>query len=195
MAVELLNANGIKPEDFAGHVYRLLRDGRRKFRNLFVIGEEGCGKSFLFDPLEELFKAMTTPASKYGWADAADSEVIYLNDFRYGPGNAGSDGTGLIEWDTLLRLLDGSSVKLKRPRNVYSSDVELKRTNTIPIFGNGSKFIESIAPSLEDRVREQTMMNARFIIIRLTHRVPQEQRVDCEPCPSCFSRLVLLGKE
>ena len=195
MAIDLLEKNGANPIEFGRCVYRLLRDGRKKFRNLFLVGNEGCGKSFLFDPLESLFKVMTTPATKYGWADAAEVEVIYLNDFRYGPGNVGPDGTCLIEWDTLLRLTDGSSVNLKRPRNMFASDVEIKKTNTVPIFANGPSFIENIAYGMDARVKEQAMMDSRFTVIDLNYRVPPDDRIDCEPCTACFARLALLGKE
>lgn len=194
MALQILSWNGIPKEDFASDIRKLILEGRRKGNNLFLVGDEGCGKSFLFDPLEVIFKVLNTPASKYGWADIVTEEldVVYLNDFRWGPNNVGPDGTGIVEWDVLLRLLEGATVKLKRARNQYATDATVLRSNTIPIFGNGSEFIESISFGLAKQ-REQEMMNQRWKIYYLRHRIPNELRVHIAPCGACFARLTLLG--
>lgn len=195
-ALELLALNAIPSHDYALSVRELLRVGRRKLRNIFIKGDEGCGKSFLLDPLEKIYSVLTTPASKYGWADIEDKqhEVVYLNDFRWGPGNMGPDGTGLIEWDVLLRLLDGSSVKMKRPRNLFSTDAELPRSNTIPVFANGADMIESVCYG-NGKQREQMMMDKRWKLYAFHHRFADEVRVDLDPCGACFARLALLGEE
>ena len=196
MATQMLDWNDIKTEEYATAVRKLLTEGRRKPNNIFIVGEEGCGKSFLMDPLEDIYKVLTTPASKYGWADIEtdELEVVYLNDFRWGPENIGPDGTGLIEWDVLLRLLDGSTTKMKRPRNVFSSDALLPKSNTIPVFANGSALVESIAFANKKR-REQDMMDMRWTVFYFKYRIPKAVRVHVPPCGSCFARLALLGAQ
>ena len=184
-----------RKEVWAAAVRKLLTEGRRKPNNIMILGEEGCGKSFLMDPLEEIYKVLTTPASKYGWADieSDELEVIYLNDFRWGPENIGQDGTGVIEWDLFLRLLDGSTVKMKRPRNLFATDAVLPRSNTIPVFANGSTMIESIAFGTARKLTEQRMMDLRWTVFHFRHRIPTHVRVHVPPCGSCFARLALLG--
>ena len=66
MATEVLEYNKIPLLEYAEALYALFRDGRRKGRNVFLKGPEGCAKSFLLDPVEVVLKCLTKSASKYG---------------------------------------------------------------------------------------------------------------------------------
>ena len=71
---------------FASAVKDLLTKGRGKFRNLLPVGRTCTEKTFLFDPLCDLFKTFVNPAvDKYAWVGAEESEVTYLNYFRWSP--------------------------------------------------------------------------------------------------------------
>ena len=195
MAKEILDLNDIAVVEFAEALFALFRDGRRKFRNVFLTGPEGCGKSFILDPLENVFSCLTKPASKYGWAEIIeeDRDVIYLNDFRWGPENIGDDGTGIIEWQQMLTLFDGSTTKFKRPRNLYASDVTLPKANTIPVFANGAELIESIAYGAKKRAETQ-MMEKRWKVFQFKYQFPEDRRIYIKPCGACFARLCMEGK-
>ena len=87
-----------------------------------------CGKSFLLCPLELIFKTFRNPRSgQYAWVDLGDKEVPFLNDIRWTP--------EIIHWEELLNLLEDQAVHLPWPKNMFSSDLCIARTNTIPIFG------------------------------------------------------------
>ena len=98
-AREVLKNNKIHPVVFASALKDLLTKGRGKFRNVMLIGCACSGKTFLLDPLCLLFKAFVNPASdKYAWVGAEESEVIYLNDFRW--------TSTLMSWKDFLLLLE-----------------------------------------------------------------------------------------
>ncbi len=126
-AREVLKNNGIHPvvHVFASALKELLTKGRAKFRNLLLVGRTCTGKTFLFDPLCDLFTTFVNPAvDKYAWVDAEESEVIYLNDFRGSP--------EMISWKDYLLLLEGHIVHLLAPKNQHSSDICID--TDIPVF-------------------------------------------------------------
>ena len=129
-AREVLKNNNIHPVVFASVLKDLLTKGRGKFRNVMLVGCACSGKTFLLYPLCLLFKAFVNPASdKYAWVGAEESEVIYLNDFRW--------SSTLISWKDFLLLLKGHIIHLPAPKNQYSSDVCID--NDVSIFAGGAE--------------------------------------------------------
>ena len=85
--------------------------------------------------MEIIFECFTSPAhGKYAWIGQDEKEVSYLNDFRH--------SNKIIAWGELLNLLEGATYKLSRPKNVPKTDLEIPRSNTIPIFGKSIEPIE-----------------------------------------------------
>jgi len=75
-----------------------------KNNNLLITGPTNCGKSFLLNPLEIVFKAFVNPANgKYAWIGLDECEVAYLNDFRW--------SQEMITWSDFLLLLEGQTAK------------------------------------------------------------------------------------
>ena len=92
-----------------------------------LVGPTNCGKSFLLDPLELIYKTSMNPsATSYAWVGLEECEIAYLNDFRYTP--------ECIKWNDFLLLFEGQTVNLPRPRNQFSSILTISRDNTIPFF-------------------------------------------------------------
>ena len=74
-----------------------------------------------------IYKAFINPANAlYAWIGLEECEVAFLNDFRWTP--------EIIAWSDFLLLLEGQTVHLPRPKNKFSSDMEIDRNNTIPFF-------------------------------------------------------------
>ena len=133
-AKQVLQQNGINLYSFASAL-RQLEKGRQKRLNILLVGPTNCGKSFLLNPLELIYKTFINPATgKYAWIGLDEHEVAYLNDFRWSP--------ELIEWSDLLLLLEGQTIHLPRPKNVFATDLCIPRENTIPIFATSKRPIE-----------------------------------------------------
>ena len=72
-------------------------------------------KSFLLKPIELIFKTFRNPATgKYAFVGVDEKEVLFLNDFRY--------SSEIIAWSEFLLLLEGDTVHLPRPKNMYATD-------------------------------------------------------------------------
>ena len=174
-ALEILEQNCINIKEFSDALLKALNFGRGKGNNIFLIGPKDCGKSFLLEPLEDLFECFINPTrGKYAWLSLEGKEVILLNDFRY--------SADLLEWNDLLLLLQGAPVSFSRPRNVFASDFLLGMDVDLPIFATGQKRIVH-----EDR-RETEMMNCRWHYFVFT-----QLRTDdgTQPCTCCFAKLLL----
>ena len=88
------------------------------------MGPSNYGQTFLLKPLESIFKTFANPDSDiYAWVGADDAEMIFLNDFRWSP--------ELIEWKSLLLLLEGGQVRLPAPKNHFSCDINIERDTAV----------------------------------------------------------------
>ena len=61
MAEQMLRNNKLHPFVLAEALRTLIIKGRGKRRNVMVIGPANCGKTFLFRPMEKLFKVFCNP--------------------------------------------------------------------------------------------------------------------------------------
>ena len=112
--------NKVNAYVYAAAIRELLTLGRGKFRNIIIVGPANCGKTFLFKPLEGIFKVFCNPANdKYAWVGADQVEIIVLQDFRWSP--------ELIAWKDLLLLLEGETVKL--PSLLSSAEARVINSN------------------------------------------------------------------
>ena len=60
--------------------------GRGKGRNLYITRPANRSKPFILDPLRVIYKPFVSPATcSYAWLEVEETEVIFLNDFRYTP--------------------------------------------------------------------------------------------------------------
>ena len=94
-----------------------------------------------------------------------------------------------------LLLLEGQTVHLLRPKHQFATDMCIDRTNTIPFLATSKAAIEFIGKYNARDERETDMMCARWHTFQFSYQIPREQIKDLEPCPHCFSELVLLGCE
>ena len=61
-AEQVLQQNRIDVSVFATAMYDVLKNGRGKFRNIYIHGPANCGKSFLLKPLKEIYTTFSNPA-------------------------------------------------------------------------------------------------------------------------------------
>ena len=187
-ARQLLRWNGHNTYTFTTAIRQCLIKGRSKHTNVFIYGDTNCGKSFLFEPLELMFKAFVNPATgRYAWVGLDECEVAFLNDFRW--------TSECIAWSDFLLLLEGQTVHLPRPKNQYATDLVIERTNKIPFFATSKEPIQFYGRYNNRDDRECEMMASRWNTFEFTRKMTQEEIITMEPCPACFSKFVLLGSE
>ena len=180
-AMLLLEKNQIPFDQFSRSVHQLLEKGRGKYRNVMVIGPANCGKTFILNPLNIIFRTFTNPAStSFAWVGAEEAEVLFLNDFRWSP--------QIIAWHDLLLMLEGQLVHLPAPKSHYNKDMIFDRDT--PIFCTSKYPIIFVKNGAIDQ-RETEMMSVRWKIFTFNYQIPEAEQEEISPCPNCFSRLIL----
>lgn len=180
-AISLLGKNHVSCDHFAHCVRVLLEKGRGKYRNIMLTGPANCGKTFLLNPLNIVFKTFTNPAStSFAWVGAEKAEVLFLNDFRW--------SQQIIAWHDLLLMLEGQLVHLSAPKSHYAKDMVFDRDT--PIFCTTKHPIVLVRSGHVDE-RETEMMSVRWKVFAFNYQIPVEDQKEILPCPTCFSRLIL----
>ena len=153
-----------------------------------LVGPTNCGKSFLLDPLEIIYKTFMNPsATSYAWVGLEGCAVAYLNDFRY--------TSECIKWSDFLLLLEGQTVNLPRPKNQFSSDLTISRDDTIPFFATSKSPIEySGKYNIRDDL-ETEMMSSRWKVFRFNNQIPMYKVKNLPRCPHCLVKLIMQGSE
>ena len=181
---DVLVNNKVHPILFAAAIRDLLTLGRGKYRNVMIVGATNCGKTFLLRPLELLYNTFSNPAAdKYAWVGAAKAEIIWLNDFRW--------TRELIEWKSLLLLLEGDRVNLPAPKYHFATDVCID--SDVPIFATSKDVIKYRGSYNAEDKSEDDMMASRWKVFRFTRSIPESEQKKIIPCPHCFAKLVLQG--
>ena len=114
-ALEVLDWNHIYSVAFAEAVRNAMVRDRGKKCNIILVGSWNCRKTFLFAPVQHMFKTFSSPSNgKYTWLEAEDFEVMFLNDFRL--------IQQMIPWSDLLLLLEGQPVRFLTQKNHRATD-------------------------------------------------------------------------
>ena len=130
-----------------------------------------------------MFNTFVNPATgRYACVGLDECEVAYLNDFRW--------SQEIIAWSDFLLLLEGQTVHLPRPKNQYATDMSINRTNTISYFGTSKGPIYNVRDD-----KESDMMSSRWQLFQFHYQIPASDTKNIQPCPYCFSELVLQGSE
>ena len=126
MAEQVLRNNKLHPFVFAEALRTLIIKDRGKHINMIVTDTANCGKTFLFRPMEKLFKVFCNHAiDKYTRVEVVGAEVTFLNEFRW--------CKELISLMEMLLLLEGQPIQFHAPKNHYSKDVCL--LSDTPVVG------------------------------------------------------------
>ena len=181
MATNVLQLNGINRNIFSQSVRELLEKGRGKYRNMYLKGPANCGKTFLFNSLGTIFNTFVNPAStSFAWVGAENSEIIFLNDFRWSP--------QLIPWQNMLLLLEGQTIHFSAPKTHHAQDILFDKDT--PIFCTSESEIVSLRGGVLDD-RETEIMAVRWRVFGLHHQIPESEQRNIPPCGRCFAKLIL----
>ncbi|XP_033630881.1 uncharacterized protein LOC117292827, partial [Asterias rubens] len=176
----LLN-NDLCNKSFSKAVTTLLDEGRGKYRNIMITGPANCGKTFLLNPLNKIYNVFTNPATTtFAWVGAEQSEIIFLNDFRW--------TSQIIPWQDLLLLLEGQLVHLPAPKSHFAQDLILNKDT--PIFCTRKNPIVLVKGGSVDE-RETEMMAVCWKILPFHHQIPEDEQKCVPPCTRCFASLIL----
>ena len=90
------------------------------------VGEGGCGKSALLEPLDEIFTACSKPegGSTVPLAPLLSSEICLWQDFEH--------NEATVRFTDILSILVGEGVNIRRP-----GALNVKHKNTAPCFLSG----------------------------------------------------------
>lgn len=180
-AEEVLKNNGVIASSFGESVFDLLVKGRGKYRNIMIVGPANCGKTFLLNPINKIFKTFSNPAcTSFAWVGAEEAECLFLNDFRWSP--------AIIQWHDFLLLLEGQLVHLPAPKSHYAKDIVFDKDT--PIFATGKHPIMYVKGGAVDE-RETEMMAVRWKVFHFNSQISQEKQKEIPPCCKCFARLIL----
>lgn len=180
MAEDILQRNNIDKVEFAEAIQTLLEKGRGKYRNIFLKGPANCGKTFLLNPLNVVYRTFTNPATTtFAWVGAEEAEVLFLNDFRWSP--------QMIPFHDLLLMLEGQEVHLPAPKTHYKQDISFARDT--PIFCTSKEEISFVRGGVLDE-RETEMMRVRFAVFSLHSQIPEREQIITASCARCFSELI-----
>lgn len=185
-AVSILQSNGINVYVFAAAIRNALKNGRGKGNNVLIVGPTTCGKSFLLTPLQLVYNTFSNPSNtKYAWVTLEGKEVALLNDFRW--------SQECIDWKDFLLLLEGDTVNLPRPKNSFTTDLTIERSNTVPFFSTSIRRFEFIGKGNSRDEGETAMMDTRWQVFTMTKKIVNPKKM--EPCRRCFADLVFKGHE
>ena len=100
---------------FAAALRDLLTNGRAKDRNIVICGPANSGKTTILNPITTIFDAFTNPSSsKYAFAVAEETEVIFINGLRWSP--------DMISCQEFLNFLKGQNVHLAASKSNFAVD-------------------------------------------------------------------------
>ncbi len=185
-AREVLRNNGVNAYVYAAAVRELLVKGRGKYRNIMIIGPANCGKTFLLDPLNEIYDTFTNPSSaSYAWLGVEDKEAIFLNDFRY--------SQEIMPWKDILLLLEGQALHLAAPKTSYAQDILFDKDT--PIFATSKETIKFPGKYNTTDEIENEMMAVRWKTFVFHHQIPESDHKVLPRCKKCFASLILLGHD
>ena len=167
---------------FGRDVCRALALGAKRGVNVAVVGEPGCGKSMILQPLELIFCTMPPPedGSTFPLAGIVNVDVILWQDFEY--------SSRTVNYMDLLRVLVGERVGVRIP-----GEKNVSVNNKAPMFYSA---LEKIAPhksmSHAAYTRKSLAMDERFVLREWSRPLPMARRhADFPHCAPCFASFML----
>ena len=96
----------------------------------------------------------------------------------------------MIPWHDMLLLLEGETVKLPAPRNIYSEDIVI--STDVTIFATNKSSIKHSDPYNASGDRETEMMTARWKNYEFHHQFSPKEQKNLPLYPRCFAKLELI---
>ena len=179
--LQTLQQNDISVEKIRSAVKEFLRKGRGKYRNILIIGPHNCGKTFLLKPLSLVYRSFVNPGtSTFVWVGAEQAELLFLNNFRWGP--------QVIPWHDLLLLIEGEPVHLPGPKTHHAQDILL--TSDTPTLATSFSELQFIKHGVICDT-ETEIMKVRWKAFKFHRRISESQQRSISSCGRCFAQLAL----
>ena len=100
----------------------LLEKDRGKYRNILLTGPAICGKTFILNPLNVVYKTFSNPAStSFAWIGVENCEILFLNDFRW--------SSQILAWHDMLFSFRHSGILHGKTKAAVYSWTGFRRTN------------------------------------------------------------------
>ena len=180
-AIGTLERNNICIYSFSSSIRTLLGKRIGKFRNILVTGPTNCGESFILKPVTKVFNTFDNPRrSSFARVGTEQAEVIFLNGFRR--------SSHLIPSRGLLHLLEGENVHLPASKAFCTGYITVSRhTNFCHI-----KQWNEIHQKWNYCWMNWWQFNGKFLlIVTFFKTISKNNQTEINPCPHCFSKLVL----
>ena len=181
---EVLDKNCIDG-NFQQEVIATLQSGRKKMRNLCLVGPMNTAKSYLFKGLTLIFKTYSRPdGGSYQMEEMLGKELIFLNDFEYD-----DDAKKWCPWQYFKRFLEGEDLTIACPKNrggnqPFDSDA--------PVFLTAPQEISLYRGKQRDEY-ETKQMRTRVKYCNITAEIKKEDLKEVDPCAHCAARVYLEG--
>ena len=111
---------------------------------------------------KSIFDKLCNPSNtKFTWIVDKERQVIFLNDFRY--------DSSTIAWKDLLLLLEGQTVNLLTPNNLFSKDICIG--SDVTVFATGKSKINCQGKHNTTDFVENEMMLVGWKRFRFYHQI------------------------
>ena len=158
-----------------------LRIGAARGINLAIVGPPGCGKSTVFEALDEVFETCGKPErnSSFPLAGVLDSEVLLWQEFTWSP--------KVCAFEDLLQMLCGEKIGIRVPRAP-----PVQHRNKAPMFYTAWAPLSMRSQNSEEMMNHNQAMSERFKIRRWTNALPTSGRIPkVQQCGKCFACFIL----
>ena len=180
-AIRILNLNGDSAIEFGHDVHVALALGAKRGANMALIGPPGIGKSMLFEPLDDIYKACGKPQRDctFPFADVIDADILLWQEFKY--------TLKVCAWEDLLNLLCGEKFGIRQPNSK-----PIQHRNKAPMFYTARTQLTMRSSDLVEMAEYNTAMSERFKLRVWSKPLPMaERRKDFPRCACCFAKFVL----
>ena len=180
-AVKVLEHQGEDISRFCQDVCRALDLGAKRGTNMAIIGEPGCGKSMVFEPLDEILTVMGKPDSKstFPLAGVLTAHALVWQEYKH--------KDSIVLFEDLLAVLCGERLEIRVPHKKNVS-----HRNSAPMFYSSNSMLLVRRDDPVEMQRLNSAMSERFCTRTWTKPIPYEDRIlDFPRCGRCCANFYL----
>ena len=180
-ASRVLSLNGEDPRLFGHDVCLALSQGAKRGVNMAVIGRPGCGKSMMFEWMDQLFCVSGKPErdSSFPLSGILNADVLLWQEFTY--------NKETLAFEDLLSVLVGELTAVRVP-----GAPPVQHRNKAPMFYTARAGIAYRSGDPEEVGDYNLAVAERFNTRRWSVQLPMpERRADFPACAPCAARFYL----
>ena len=180
-ASRVLSLNGEDPRAFGHDVCIALSQGAKRGVNMAVIGRPGCGKSMMFEWLDQVFRVSGKPEreSSFPLSGILNADVLLWQEFTY--------TKKTLAFEDLLSVLVGELTGVRVP-----GAPPVQHRNKAPMFYTARASITYRSGDAEEMADYNLAVSERFKMRRWSVQLRMaERRADFPACAPCAARFYL----